>query len=125
MIPATGRPWKTFSEKSLLMICGERRCNTILKGGGILEFIRIVVDFIVLSAIGFFCTTTLIVWYIFCDAFVFNQGYLSWLVKKPAVKALVIILSGILIWGAALMTIHKELWTEDNIPVEQEQGRLQ
>ena len=90
-----------------------------------MEFIKIVIDFIVLSAIGFFCITTLIVWYIFCDAFVFRQGYFSRLAEKPAVKALVIVLSGILIWGATLMTIHKELWTEDNPVIEQKQGRSQ
>ena len=93
-----------------------------------MEFVKIIVDFIVLGAIGLFCSATLILWYVFCEACIFDQGYLAWLGKRKVLKTIVILLSGTLIWGGLLFAIHEKLWTGESIPrssVEQRQGRSQ
>lgn len=75
-----------------------------------LELIHIVVDFIALGAIGMLTLMTVSLWWLFTSAFVFEPGYLSFINRHPVLKAILVIGSGITIWGAALYKIHMLLW---------------
>lgn len=79
-------------------------------GDGPMEFMHIIIDFITLGAIGLFSTITLAIWYEFCQIFVFDQGYLSWFRNHKIFKTFLILGSGIVIWGTALLYVHYLLW---------------
>lgn len=84
--------------------------GTTLKEMITLQFMQIIVDFITLGALGLFSTITLGVWYCFVDAFVFEQGYFKFINRFKLLKVLLIMISGIFLWGSALLEIHVLLW---------------
>lgn len=79
-------------------------------GDGPMEFMYIIIDFITLGAVGLFSTITLAIWYEFCQIFIFDQGYFSWFNRHKIFKTLLILSSGVIIWGTALLYIHNLLW---------------
>ena len=76
----------------------------------VIEFMQLIMDFITLGAIGFFATITLLIWISFCEVFIFEQGYFRCLRNYRVVKALLVLISGIIIWGSALCKVHDMLW---------------
>jgi len=75
-----------------------------------MELVHIIVDFLTLGIIGGFSTVTLAIWYGFCEAFIFEQGYLRFLNRHGVLKAIVVLGLGVYIWGMALLKIHALLW---------------
>lgn len=84
-------------------------------GGGPMEFMHIIIDFITLGAIGLFSTITLAIWYEFCQIFIFDQGYLFWFNKHKVFKTILVLGGGIIIWGTALLYVHYLLWHADTL----------
>ena len=82
----------------------------VMGGDGPMDFMHIIVDFFTLGTIGLFSTITLALWYEFCEIFIFDQGYLQWLRKFKILKALIILSTGIILWGTALWQVHHFLW---------------
>jgi len=81
-------------------------------GDGPMEFMHIIVDFVTLGAVGLFSAITLAIWYGFCDIFIFEQGYLGWINRHKFIKTVLVLTSGIVIWGSALCLVHHTLWDE-------------
>lgn len=75
-----------------------------------MELIHIIVDFITLGAIGALTTMTITLWWLFFNAFVFEAGYLKFVSRHPILKAILVIGTGILVWGMALREVHHLLW---------------
>ena len=75
-----------------------------------MQFIHIIVDFFVLGILSLFSTVTIGLWYIFVDSVILKRGYLAFINKYTMLKAILILITGILIWGSAIVTIHKMLW---------------
>lgn len=76
-----------------------------------MSLIHIVTDFIALGITGAFVTVTLLTWLSFLEITVYQQGYLKIIDKRPVVKAILNLSSGIVIWGYLLYRIHTLLWT--------------
>lgn len=85
-----------------------------------MEFVQIILDFVTLGAFGLFSTITLMIWFSFCEVFIFEEGYLQWLKKRPALRIAVVLISGALIWGTLLVQTHKFLWGEQSVIDAQE-----
>lgn len=75
-----------------------------------MELVYIIVDFLALGMIGCATTINLAIWYGFCEAFIFEQGYFSFINRHGFLKALLVFSIGVLIWGTALIKIHQLLW---------------
>lgn len=77
-----------------------------------MQFVHIIVDFFVLGILSLFSTVTIGLWYIFVDSFILKRGYLAFINKYTMLKAILILITGVLIWGSAIVGIHKMLWTQ-------------
>ena len=75
-----------------------------------MELVHIIVDFLTLGIVGFCIIATLLIWWGFCESFIFEQGYLNRLNRHGVLKAIIIVGIGLLIWGMALVKIHYLLW---------------
>lgn len=75
-----------------------------------MQFIHIIVDFFVLGILSLFSTVTIGLWYIFVDSVILKRGYLAFINKYTMLKAILILITGISIWGSAIVAIHKMLW---------------
>ena len=77
-----------------------------------MQFVHIIVDFFVLGILSLFSTVTIGLWYIFVDSFILKRGYLAFINKYTMLKAILIFITGVLIWGSAIVGIHRMLWTQ-------------
>ena len=75
-----------------------------------MSLIQIVTDFMALGITGTFVTVTLLIWWSFLEITVYQQGYLKIIDRRPVLKAVLNLSSGIIIWGYLLYRTHTLLW---------------
>ena len=82
-----------------------------------MQFMEIILDFIMF---GLVCVSSLIwfsVWYAFLETFVFDQPFLRWVHKFKFIKAVVVFISGGFLSFYVLIEIHKLLWSQGALMV--------
>lgn len=77
-----------------------------------MQFMEIILDFIMFGLIGVSSLIWFSAWYAFLEAFVFDQSFLRWIHRFKFIKAIIVLVTGGFLSFYVLIEIHKLLWSQ-------------